>query len=572
MLVLFETPAGYALFKLLDEGKLRETNNVWEEFRSVESAQKLVALKGFHKFANTTEALAAAAALVESKLGKDLKNFLKKWVVKKASGETLAVADPKLGGLIKDKLGIQCVHNAAVNELMRGIRTQINNLISGVGETDMNAMVLGLSHSLCRYKLKFSPDKVDVMIVQAIALLDDLDKELNTYAMRVKEWYGWHFPELVKIISDNMAYAKTVMAIGMRSRAAAADLSKILPEEIEAQVKEAAKLSMGTEISEEDLSNILELCQQVLDIHDYREQLYDYLKNRMQAIAPNLSVMVGELVGARLIAHAGSLLSLAKYPASTVQILGAEKALFRALKTKHSTPKYGLIYHASLVGQAPPKDKGKISRLVASRSALAIRVDALGENVSNQIGLEGYAKVESRMRLLEGGTAHAISGKGKAKAPAKYDPKRSAQSPGQPRTTSTYNAAADSTMVTETMSGKKRKMEDVKQETKKQEPEKNGAPEETTGKKKKKKQKKQKTEAPAVPASAATPAAPTPAATATTPAAPAPADAGKKKKKPKQQQQQQASQPQQTTKQTNTDGAPAEKNKKKKKKSKSKKE
>ena len=80
----------------------------------------------------------------------------------------------------------------------------------------------------------------------------------------------------------------------------------------------------------------------------------------MAAIAPNLTVLVGELVGARLIAHAGSLLNLAKHPASTVQILGAEKALFRALKTRQDTPKYGLIYHASMVGQAAPKNKGKL--------------------------------------------------------------------------------------------------------------------------------------------------------------------------------------------------------------------
>merc|ERR1712174_153884 len=97
--------------------------------------------------------------------------------------------------------------------------------------------------------------------------------------------------------------------------------------------------------------------------------LSEYLKLRMSAIAPNLTYMVGELVGARLISHAGSLLSLAKHPASTVQILGAEKALFRALKTKHDTPKYGLIYHASLIGQAQPKNKGKISRVLAAKTS-----------------------------------------------------------------------------------------------------------------------------------------------------------------------------------------------------------
>ena len=109
---------------------------------------------------------------------------------------------------------------------------------------------------------------------------------------------------------------------------------------------------MGTEISEVDLLNIKHLCEQVVEIQEYRDQLYTYLKNRMVAIAPNLTVLVGELVGARLISHAGSLMNLAKHPASTVQILGAEKALFKALKTKHDTPKYGLIYHAQIVGQS----------------------------------------------------------------------------------------------------------------------------------------------------------------------------------------------------------------------------
>ena len=105
---------------------------------------------------------------------------------------------------------------------------------------------------------------------------------------------------------------------------------------------------------------------------EYKDQLYQYLTNRMQAIAPNLTQLVGELVGARLISHAGSLLSLAKYPASTVQILGAEKALFRALKTKHATPKYGLIYHASLVGQASTKNKGKVCSFILSSSLLIV--------------------------------------------------------------------------------------------------------------------------------------------------------------------------------------------------------
>jgi nucleolar protein 58 len=402
----------------------------------------------FKKFKDTTEALVAATALLESSLDKGLKKFLKKNAVELQ--DKLAVSDAKLGGVIKEELGIKAVNNDMVMELMRGVRSQMSSLIPQLEEKQMNAMALGLAHTLSRYKLKFSSDKVDTMIVQAIGLLDTLDKEINTYAMRVKEWYGWHFPEMQKIVIENVQYAQCVMKMGMRGHAHTLDFSDILTEDIEEELKETAKISMGTDISEDDLINIKALGDQVISLTEYRAQLFDYLKNRMQAIAPNLTVMVGELVGARLIAHSGSLLNLAKCPASTVQILGAEKALFRALKTKHETPKYGLIYHASLIGQAAPKHKGKISRVLAAKCALSIRVDALGESSEATIGYEAREKVEARLRQLEGGSAAVASGNGAARSKTeKYvSPSKSA--------TPAYNAAADNTAVS-----KKRKVEEV---------------------------------------------------------------------------------------------------------------
>lgn len=406
----------------------------------------MVSLKAFSKFDNTAEALAAAASMVDSKIGKDLKKFLKKH----CEGETLALADAKLGSLIKEKMGIACVYSSGVMELMRGVRYQLNDLIGGLTDADVAPMALGLSHSLSRYKLKFSPDKVDTMVVQAIGLLDELDKELNTYAMRVREWYGWHFPEMTKIVADNMQYAKTVMQMGDRATAAEHDFSGVLDEDVEQDLKDAAVISMGTEISVDDLNNIKQLADQVVSLSEYRIQLYDYLKSRMNAIAPNLTVLVGELVGARLISHAGSLINLAKHPASTVQILGAEKALFRALKTKHETPKYGLIYHASLIGQAAPKFKGKISRVLAAKCALSIRVDALGEGSEATIGIESREKVEARLRQLEGKTLGAASGVAKGKeTPKKHDKGRSGDTPALLTAPKAYNPDSDASEVKE---------------------------------------------------------------------------------------------------------------------------
>ncbi|CAA2992654.1 probable nucleolar 5-2 [Olea europaea subsp. europaea] len=439
MLLLFETPAGFALFKVLDEGKLSKVEDLWKEFSTADSARQVVKLKAFSKFENTSEALSAATLLIDSKPSKGLRKFLRSH----CEDDILAVADSKLGNAIKEKLQIECVHNNAVMELMRGVRSQLTELISGLASQDLAPMSLGLSHSLSRYKLKFSPDKVDTMIIQAISLLDDLDKELNTYAMRVREWYGWHFPELAKIVQDNILYAKTVKLMGNRTNAAKLDFSEVLPEEVETELKEASMISMGTEVSDLDLENIKDLCNQVLSLAEYRAQLYDYLKSRMNTIAPNLTALVGELVGARLIAHGGSLLNLAKQPGSTVQILGAEKALFRALKTKHATPKYGLIYHASLIGQAAPKHKGKISRSLAAKTALAIRYDALGDGQDNSMGLENRVKLEARLRNLEGRELSRSAGSAKGKPKIEfYDKDR--KKGGLITPAKTYNPSADS--------------------------------------------------------------------------------------------------------------------------------
>merc|ERR1712142_463415 len=206
--------------------------------------------------------------------------------------------------------------------------------------------------------------------------------------------------------------------------------------------------SMGTEIADLDLVNISHLCEEIVEMSDYRGQLYDYIQNRMMAIAPNLTILVGELVGARLISHAGSLMNLAKHPASTVQILGAEKALFRALKTRKDTPKYGLIYHASLVTQSFAKNKGKVSRMLAAKAALACRCDALGDGDVAAIGIDHRAKLEIRIKNLEDGGSRRLN------MAAKATPKQEKWS--NQSEVKTYDSSLDSTLP----APKKRKIEE----------------------------------------------------------------------------------------------------------------
>ncbi len=405
-------------------------------------------MKEFAKWDSAAAAISEIDKLIDGKVPPILAGLIEK--IKDEKKITLAVADKNLGASLQKLPGLNITPIPAgpgslCGEIYRGIREHLAELIPGIQADNFKTMSLGLSHSLSRHKLKFSADKVDIMIIQSVNLLDDLDKELNTYAMRVKEWYGWHFPELSKILNDNLAYARVILTVGMRENLDKANLSEILPEEIETAVKAAAEVSMGTEIGEEDLENIRLLAEQVVSYSEYRITLSSYLDARMRAIAPNLTALVGYLVGARLIAHAGSLMSLAKSAGSTIQILGAEKALFRALKTKHATPKYGLIYHSSLVGQATGKNKGKIARQLASKAALGVRTDALeefGEEADEDeraaLGTAARVRLENNLRRLEGkpllarGVAIGPNG-APTSAPGKWDIKEARK----------YNADAD---------------------------------------------------------------------------------------------------------------------------------
>ena len=387
-------------------------------------------MKAFKKFKDTKEAMKSVEKLLQGKVSKTLQKFLEKNIIQKEIEEELMVADKKLGKTITEKLGITCKHGEKANELLRCIRFQMNSLLTGLDDQELKQMSLGLAHSVSRYQLSFTSEKVDTMFIQAVNLLEDLDKELNNYAMRLREWYGWHFPELGKIISDNQTYAQAVILIGMRTNVKQLSIEKlgeVMDEEVAEQVKEAAEVSMGTEILDDDERHLKTLAKSVVEISDYRQNLAEYLKNRMAAVAPNLTILIGELVAAKLIAHSGSLMNLAKQPASTIQILGAEKALFRALKTKKNTPKYGLIYNASVVGQAKTQLKGKVSRTLANKCALCVRYDALGEDQDGKLGTDSKVFMEKRLKLLESGgqviKANAGAANGQKKWEAKADSK-----------------------------------------------------------------------------------------------------------------------------------------------------
>jgi len=414
--ILYETAPGYALFKVNeaeDIGSLVES--MQESIQNFQTFSKVVSLAGFKAFHTAEQMLDNMNALSEGVLTEDLQTFITTFVPR---DKTLGVVEDKLASAIADACEIQCVKSKLVAEIQRGIRLHLTKFIEDMKPDDLDKAQRSLGHSYSGSKVKFNVNKSDNMIIQSICLLDQLDKDVNTLAMRAREWYSWHFPELVTVVPDNYTYARCVMTIGKKEAimedpdGTAERLREVLGEDAEdvvSQIIEASKTSMGYEISDFDLECVMHFAERVVKLTEYKRDLQAYLVKKMHTIAPNLSSLIGETIGARLISHAGSLTNLAKYPASTVQILGAEKALFRALKsrgkTPAKTPKYGLIFNSTFIGRASTKNKGRISRYLANKASIASRIDCFneGEAVGDKYGEMLRQQVEERLEFYESG-------------------------------------------------------------------------------------------------------------------------------------------------------------------------
>ncbi len=272
----------------------------------------------------------------------------------------------------------------------------------------MQRAQLGLGHAYSRAKVKFSVHKNDNHVIQAIATLDALDKGINSSAMRVREWYGWHFRSSSRLSPTTARNARVVLAIGNKktlTEDSVDELANVLNQDKDKAeaIIGAARISMGQDISDTDLHMVRDPAGNVVKMADYRRILSESLDKKLGDVAPNLQVILGTPVAARLISHAGSLTNLAKYPASTLQILGAEKALFRALKTKGATPKYGLLYQSTFIGRAGAKNKGRISRFLANKCSIASRIDNFSEHPTKHFGEVLRQQLEERLEWYASG-------------------------------------------------------------------------------------------------------------------------------------------------------------------------
>lgn len=252
-----------------------------------------------------------------------------------------------------------------------------------------------------RRKLRKEAQKRDLLAVQAIRAMDDIDKTINLYVARLREWYSIHFPELDELIKEHPEYAKLVYELGDRSNFTVENLIKMgYSEERAKKIAEAAKASIGADLSDFDMNYIKVLAGIILELYRLRSTLDEYVEAVMKEVAPNITALVGARLGARLLSLAGGLEELAKLPASTIQVLGAEKALFRALRTGGKPPKHGVIFQHPAIHKSPRWQRGKIARALAAKLAIAAKVDLFsGRNMGERLVKEFEERVEEIKKL-----------------------------------------------------------------------------------------------------------------------------------------------------------------------------
>ena len=217
----------------------------------------------------------------------------------------------------------------------------------------------------------------DILIIQAIKSIADIDKTLNSLTHRLRDWYELYLPEYSNLEKDPAAFAKGVV-----------EISK------EGFSKEKGIQSFGASLSLPHINILSNFGKDILGLHKAREHLLIYLEESMKSYCPNLQTIAGTALGARLLELGGSMRRLAGLPSSTIQILGAEKALFRHLKTGSRPPKHGVLLGHDLVQSAQKKRQGRAARILADKISIAIRIDYFkGEFIGDRLLEEARKKI-----------------------------------------------------------------------------------------------------------------------------------------------------------------------------------
>lgn len=298
----------------------------------------------------------------------------------------VTVNDDSLLSLLKKKsIDAQIMEQETIEEIHSSKPTVLVNCGFASNPQDALGKLRNFALELSSSKVTEISESPDLHIIQAINSLDEIDKISNALSSRLREWYGLHFPELDNVIDSINGYSQIVLAGKREVLTKEVFEDAGFPESKVEMLSLLSKKSRGGDISKENLAIVQSIAKQILDFHELRKQLEEHIETQMNEIAPNVSAILGTAVGARILGRAGSLKKLASMPASTIQVLGAEKALFRSLKTGSQPPKHGLLFQHAMVHAAPRWQRGKIARAIAAKAAIASRVDVYGGGLNKTL-------------------------------------------------------------------------------------------------------------------------------------------------------------------------------------------
>jgi len=266
---------------------------------------------------------------------------------------------------IEDKLkkkGFTDINKASNEFINSNLRTLAIEKKFVKTQAELNKLISEVNTELTKIEIKKAVGR-DALIMQVNGAIDELDKSINILVERLREWYGLHFPEMSRIIEKHEKFAEIIEKFGSREAVEHPELSHF------------KEKSMGMDLNKTDVKIVQNFSKNILELYKLREGLSKYSEELLKEVAPNLEELAGPMIAARLISLAGGLEKLARMPSSTIQLLGAEKALFRHLHGRGKSPKHGVIIMHQYVQKAPLEYRGKIARLISSKLSIAAKMD-----------------------------------------------------------------------------------------------------------------------------------------------------------------------------------------------------
>lgn len=340
----------------------------------------------------------ALASIQAGKIVDEITELVKD--LKEKGYDPLIFEDAALAKQVQEKLSVdtEVAKPSEAGEMLRSRMERFAVETGFVKDGEEFALWMhNLTMEIAKLRVKGAVEKRDLIAAQAVQSLDDLDRVINLLMSRVREWYGVHFPELDRLVEKHETYARLIVDLGNKENFTAERLEgEGIPAAKAEGIAKTAEKSMGADLDEADLRQIQSMCVDILRLYDLRQGMEGYMDKTMEEVAPNMKALVGSLLAARLIATSGGLTNLARRPASTIQVLGAEKALFRSLKTGTRPPKHGMIFQHTLLHEAKKWQRGKIARALAGKLAIAARMDAFGTG-----GVRGNLKANLDKRIEE---------------------------------------------------------------------------------------------------------------------------------------------------------------------------